>query len=276
MSGEVEFESSSAVATLCGDVLDYAGTFPPAKLGLSEAIERYRQYRSGDDAWMLNRFLVRARDLPAFEKARTEHAPTDTPWPLSVACSDAEDVERACAWRSELATVESLEVKTLAAIPDIGCELFVELPLGVSRGELEALHRRGAMLKIRLGGEPTPTAAAVARILSVCAELQLPLKATAGLHHAIRSDTHGFLNLVLAATLAHQGGDRCEPESAALEALLDETDTTALGFTADSITWREHRFGAAAISDARRLFRSFGSCSFEEPLESLEALGLRP
>jgi hypothetical protein len=144
------------------------------------------------------------------------------------------------------------------------------LELGVSRAELETLQRRGAMLKIRFGGERTPSSAAVAGVLSLCAELHLPLKATAGLHHALRSESHGFLNLLLAATLAYHGGSVGE-----LEALLEESDVTALGFEPGSITWRDHRFDVATISDARRLFRSFGSCSFEEPLESLDALRLR-
>ena len=32
-----------ALVALCRGVVDYAGTFPPAKLALSEAIERYAQ-----------------------------------------------------------------------------------------------------------------------------------------------------------------------------------------------------------------------------------------
>lgn len=56
------------------------------------------------------------------------------------------------------------------------------------------------MLKIRLGGESIPTSSAVARVVCLCAELGVALKATAGLHHAVRSESRGFSNLVLAHT----------------------------------------------------------------------------
>lgn len=278
MPREVESSSATAFAALCGDVIDYAGTFPPAELSLASAVERYARYRSGADAWMLNRFVVSARDLPAFERARTanaapaDDATNDTPWPLSVVCGAREDIDRASKWRSELATVASVELTTSAAstLSDPECEVFVEHPLEVSRQHLEQLGKRNAMLKIRLGGRSTPPSSAVARILSTCAELRLPLKATAGLHRAMRSESHGFLNLLLGATLAHRGGALGE-----IESLLEETEATSFGFVAGSIVWRAHRFDVEMISEARDLFRSFGSCSFEEPLESLEALELK-
>ncbi len=269
MSREVETMSSSACAALCGGVVDYAGVFPPAQLDLADAVERYARYRSGTDAWMLNRFIISARDLSAFEVEASRHE-ADWRWPLSVVCGRAEDAERAGAWRSELATVESLEAKASTPLPELDCEVFVEHPLRVSREELELLGKRNAMLKIRLGGESTPTSSAVARILFLCAELGIPLKATAGLHQALRSESHGFLNLLLAATLARRGG-----QLDTIRALVDETDATALGFDADCVTWRGHRFDVDAIADARHLLRSFGSCSFDEPLESLAALGFR-
>ena len=153
------------------------------------------------------------------------------------------------------------------------CELFVERPLPVEFAELQSLREKNAMLKIRRGGErpeSMPTSSTLARVLSSCAELGLPLKATAGLHQAVRFESHGFVNLLLAATLAHAGGS-----PAVLEANLDETDATAFVFESGHLSWRDYRFDVATISDARRLLRSFGSCSFEAPLESLEGLGPR-
>jgi len=265
----------TVLTALCRGVVDYAGTFPPAALTLSEAIERYARYRSGDNAWMLHRFVLSARDLEAF----AQKAPESTGgarWPLSVVCAEPEDVERACAWQSDAAVVESLEVKAIALLDPLkmsGCELFVERPLPIELVELQALKEKNAMLKIRLGGErpdATPESSMLARVLSSCAELGLPLKATAGLHQALRSESHGFVNFLLAATMAHAGGNVTE-----LEALLEETDATAFGFESDHVSWRDTCLDVATISDARRMLRSFGSCSFEEPLESLEGLGLR-
>ena len=136
----------------------------------------------------------------------------------------------------------------------------------VDLAELRSLKEQNAMLKIRLGGErpeSTPTSSTLARVLSSCAELGLPWKATAGLHQAMRSESHGFVNLLLAAALAHAGGSVNE-----LEALLDETDAAAFGFDGGHVSWRDYRLDVATISDGRRLLRSFGSCAFEEPVES--------
>ncbi len=262
----------TVLTALCRGVVDYAGTFPPATLALSEAIERYARYRSGDDAWMLHRFVVSARDLEAFARIAPEST-GGARWPLSVVCAEPEDIERACAWQSDAAVVESLEVKAIAPVEMFGYELFVERPLPVDLTELQSLKEKNAMLKIRLGGErpdSTPESSMLARALSSCAELSLPLKATAGLHQAVRSQSHGFVNFLLAATMAHAGGNVTE-----LEALLDETDATAFGFEDSHASWRDYRFDVATIADARRTLRSFGSCSFEEPRSSLEGLSLR-
>jgi hypothetical protein len=46
-------------------VLDYAGLFPPARLPLHEAIERYARYRHDPASWMLGRFVCPAEQLGA-------------------------------------------------------------------------------------------------------------------------------------------------------------------------------------------------------------------
>jgi len=154
-------DSHSPLVALCRCVVDYAGTFPPAKLALTEAIEGYARYRSGDDAWMLHRFVVSAHDLEVF--AQKAPGPTaGARWPLSVVCAEPEDIERARAWRSDAGVVESLEVKATAPVAPLtplkmsGCELFVERRLPHERvdlAELQSLKERNAMLKIRLPGE---------------------------------------------------------------------------------------------------------------------------
>ena len=45
---------------LLSHLFDYAGMFPPAQLPLEEAIAEWRGLRASDDAWLLNRFAVRA------------------------------------------------------------------------------------------------------------------------------------------------------------------------------------------------------------------------
>jgi hypothetical protein len=112
------------------------------------------------------------------------------------------------------------------------------------------------------------------QLVAACRDAGVPFKATAGLHHAIRSDdAHGFLNLLAAAVFAHADG----LTEAELVPLLAEQDPSAFAVTADGLTACGHHAGAAAIAEARAdLFIAYGSCSFSEPVEDLTALGVLP
>jgi len=56
--------------------------------------------------------------------------------------------------------------------------------------------------------------------------------------------------------------------------LLNETDPQAFFFRDDALRWRDWRASTAETAQARREFaNSFGSCSFEEPVNHLRALG---
>jgi hypothetical protein len=80
----------------------------------------------------------------------------------------------------------------------------------------------------------------------------------------------GFLNLFLAAAFLRAGME--EPEAAQV---LEEESPLAFQFDASGVSWRKHRISQGALDGARRdLIVSFGSCSFTEPLEELEALNL--
>jgi hypothetical protein len=120
----------------------------------------------------------------------------------------------------------------------------------------------------------------VAAFIVACAERRLPFKATAGLHHPIRAlqpltygadapraVLHGFLNVFLAAAFAWHGQRNIEP-------ILAELDGNAFRFD-ERAYWRDWSLDAGQIREARAQFsHSFGSCSFEEPVGDLEALGL--
>jgi hypothetical protein len=84
---------------------------------------------------------------------------------------------------------------------------------------------------------------------------------------------HGFLNLFVGAALLDAG----RISDAELGAVLEERDATAFGVGPSErggVRWRER---AATADDVRRtrarLLHSFGSCSFEEPVAELRALG---
>jgi hypothetical protein len=124
----------------------------------------------------------------------------------------------------------------------------VELPLDGPRPSSSELVAIGGRAKLRCGGAAVPSVEEVALVVACCREAGVPFKATAGLHHAVRTgEEHGFLNLLAAAS--------APPES--LDAVLAEEDPAAL-----------------ELDEAgRELFTSFGSCSRREPVDELRALG---
>lgn len=237
-------------------LIDYAGTFPPATLTRDAAIANYLHYRAGEYAWMLGRLVVSAADMPK--------VPRELDGALSV-LSDT-DEPRAGA----------IETKRIFAPAR---PTYCEVPLR----ELDAVERAGCYAKIRTGGvkpEAIPSVQEVAAFIRACAERRLPFKATAGLHHPVRAihpltyepnapqaTIHGFLNVFMAAALAWHGERDLEP-------VLAETDPSAFTF-AEQARWRSRSLDAAQVREARTKFaHSFGSCSFEEPIRDLEALGL--
>src|SRR5665213_1858935 len=56
----MESNPSPIAQAAFGAIVDYAGLFPPAALGLSEAVAEYERARNGPNAWMLGRFVVPA------------------------------------------------------------------------------------------------------------------------------------------------------------------------------------------------------------------------
>ncbi len=244
-----------ALRALLGGIIDYAGSFPPASLSYPQAYRNFHSYRQGPDAWMLSRFVISSRDLDLL--------PPESGGPFSVLANT--DHPRA----------DAIESKSLfrTSKPHY-CECSVE--------QLALVKEAGAFAKIRTGGvvpESIPSVDQLADFILRCAESRLPFKATAGLHHPIRAShpltyeagaptamMHGFINLFLAAAFAW-----AEPQD--IHPLLSETDPAAFRFD-QRAHWRDCSLTADQVTEARHNFaHSFGSCSFTEPLESLQQLG---
>ena len=60
--------ATDARRALLAGLWDYAGVFPPAELPLEHAVAEWRRIRASDDAWLLNRFVVRAENNASVEK----------------------------------------------------------------------------------------------------------------------------------------------------------------------------------------------------------------
>lgn len=154
------------------------------------------------------------------------------------------------------------------------------------RGMIAALAGEDACAKIRLGGitpEAIPPVEPVLAFITACNSAHVPFKATAGLHHPIRAEQpltyednpprsvmHGFVNVFLTSAMV---SENIIDEPAAAQ-LLSETDPATFVWTDQAVTWRDAALPVEALARARTRFaRSYGSCSFDEPIADLKRLG---
>jgi hypothetical protein len=301
-----------SLSALMEGLIDYAGLYPPASLPMGEAVANYSAYAAGPRAAWLGRFVLPAARLDEFISARGglragpdrgDH-PARSSWRLSALLGEAPevDLERVIAFNRaahgappgpggavidaiEMKPASPAEIERLEALAPAGVSSFFEIPFREPGPFLAALAKGDGRAKFRTGGvtpEAIPAPADLARGLAACAAARVPFKATAGLHHPFRSFRpltyaadapqammHGFVNVFLAAAFAAQGMD-----VAALAALLAEESPAAFAFGPHGAAWRGHKVKAERLREARRDFAlGFGSCSFEEPRQDLEAAG---
>lgn len=269
--------------------IDYAGLFPPAALSLPDAVRLHARYRESADGWALGRFVLPAERIreydAAVERLRLEGG-TDGAWEVSVLVGPSPEAHASLLERPEVRAVEARadtvdEIRrVVGSIPE-GVESYVEIPPGGSEELLAAIADLGARAKVRTGSTDAseiPGPAAVARFLTRCVRAGVPFKATAGLHHPLwgrypltyeedapTGTMFGFLNLFLATAVLLDGGSAGEAEGA-----LVESDPSKLTLGEDALGWAGRRFGAATLRAVREAgMRSFGSCSFREPIDEL-------
>jgi hypothetical protein len=245
--------TTAALHALLEGLIDYAGLFPPAALSMQDAVRNYARYGEGEYAWALGRFVVPAD--------RAHEVPPEFPQSVlgldEVKAASTEDVARIA--REAGGRTVYVEIADLAL--------------------LDAIAEHGLRAKIRTGGvtvDAFPPIGDIARFLRACKAKGVAFKATAGLHHPLRcvkpltyasgaptGTMHGFLNVFLAAALLEHA-----------DAILAEEDARAFAFDEEGAAWRGHRVSTQALRTMRREFAtSFGSCSFEEPIGDLRALG---
>jgi hypothetical protein len=250
----------ASLKALLANLIDYAGLYPPAGLPLAEVTAKYESYRASKESWMLNRLV-----LPA---ARLSEAGLKEGWRVTLLVEDEPG--------RLPAPVETLETKLPRRL---SLPTYCEAPLD---------RITGGYAKVRTGGV-TPDAILpsgdLADFLAGAAARRMPFKATAGLHHPVRSlrpltyaadapraVMHGFLNVFAAGVFIWHGLER----DAAVE-ILEEQDAGAFDFSSGELRIRGRALSVDQIRAARRDFaHSFGSCSFEEPVADLRDLGLLP
>lgn len=296
---------AESVRALLTGLIDYAGLFPPAALSMPAAVANCAAYATSEERWMLGRFIVPVARLGDFEQAVAQlPQASQTRWGLSaLPGSDiASDLKRILEFNNRpavrstaAAKIESIEVKIanveeierLSNIVPDEIEAYFEIPLsGNVETCIAAVARSGRRAKIRTGGETAdkfPAPEQIVNFIRLCAASGLPFKATAGLHHPIRSShrltyqpdspsgiMHGFLNVFLAAAFLRAGMD----PRLAVE-LVNEQSPAAFELASEGVQWRDHQISADDLSATRQnLAISFGSCSFSEPVNDLRSLRL--
>jgi hypothetical protein len=284
-------------------MIDYAGLFPPAELEMHSAIANYATYRDSRVAWALGRFIAPVSRLGEFETAMQHLLPHDqtlAPWQLSVlstnnlhadltAILDFNDryAQRAVIDTIELKASQANEINSATAMLPEQITPYFEIPIADDPSQLiEAIGQAGGRAKVRTGGTTQmmfPSAEDLLHFISACVARQVPFKATAGLHHPLRSQyrltyqpnseqgtMYGFLNVFLSAAFLAAGMNVDE----AMQVLIEESPD-AFQFDDSGIDWRGRQLTGELLANAReQLAISFGSCSFEEPIDDLKAMKL--
>lgn len=293
---------NNAIRALLSGVVDYAGLFPPAQLSMSDAVINYAKYKNSNYNWMLGRFVIPVTRIQEFVRSGRDFFVNDSnnKWHLSVLASNDiyETMSQIVEFNAEyapFAVIDSLETKVDSSdeIDEISDAVpkdlatFCEIPLDGNIGDLIATlainKRRG---KVRMGGvteDAFPNVGQVIRFIRTCMAANLPIKATAGLHHPLRcvkplsyeegapeGMMNGFLNVFLAVAFMKLAFKR----SLIKELLQDEWADSFL-FDNSGVLWRQEYFlSITQLQEIRRYnLMSFGSCSFEEPIADLQEIG---
>jgi hypothetical protein len=264
----------STTASFADRILDDAAMFPPGNASAETAI---REHLTHQDSWyarFVGPLLVPADRWPEFAAA---HEANGSP-----------ELEVVLIGSSDRPTPVPPEVSVLGfevVAPEGPDDLFdtsgavaLEVP---SLDRLEAtvevvadLRARGvaALLKYRTGGlvaDAFPSAADLATVVAAAVRRDVPVKFTAGLHHAVRYrdeetgfEHHGFLNVMWAVVMTQEG----VPISRVVE-ILEERDP-------DLVRQVVASWSTSDLSAARATFASFGCCGVTDPVHDLVELGL--
>ena len=276
---------------------------------MDDALAEDRAARDDDHSWMIARFVCPVSRLG---ELRDSAGGWDRVPPLSVVF-DGLQPDSEAAWSEALraeaaevftaveagAPVKALELvlpsprpgsNALLAAQTALLQLRVEKYLELVPGErwrdslpaaIGAAAAVGTRVKLRCGGatqDAFPPPDLVALVIASCRQAGVVFKATAGLHHPLRHTDpatgfrrHGFLNLLAATAFAAAHGS----SAGTLERVLAQEDPGAFSVGPDAIEAEGLRASTEQIAASRRhLFAGYGSCSWREPVEDLQGLGV--
>ena len=270
---------SPVVAAPLSRLFDDAGLFPPAQRAMNDAIAVHTHASAGPHAEIVGCFLCPVSGLDGLVARLVGNLAPAPPWDV-VAVLDGAAREGLSGLAADVASLagrpgdERFRIVAVEAAlpPDVvrtgvldaiavldglpaGIRAFLELPVAgadpeVSASALDAIATAHEAMnetlaaKVRCGGtarEAFPSSAALASFIASCAERSVAIKATAGLHHALRHldpelgvRQHGFVNLLAASGLALSGAD-----PATLAAILEDEHGPSFALREGTISWRD-------------------------------------
>ncbi|MER7083394.1 hypothetical protein SAMN05421805_103205 [Saccharopolyspora antimicrobica] len=287
MSSAVELRAPGprGIPPLFARLVDDASLFPPGAPAVPQVVADHLEARGGALTGLLGPILCQASRLAELITELAKAKPS-APVPLSLVCDTGlGGVPKALSiieGRQELLALRMVEMPAPSDVDDIWLERVSEfVPEDIIRvveprrggdGWLDGIRRvaeHGCWPKLRCGGqtaESVPSVDVVTDFLAVAASLDVPFKATTGLHTAVRGTdpetgftNHGFLNLLVAAARSLSGKDVREA--------LASTDGAALAEEAKALS-------DDAANAVRDVFASYGARSLKDPVVELEGLGL--
>lgn len=288
-----------SVSALMSGLIDYAGLFPPAGLGMRDAVANYAEYLGGPDSRSLGSFVLPVDRIPEFDEAVGQLPTPSGSWRISLLMKDdtqevfgsngslrahsAHDWVKAVSVEMPFKIFQSRDVTRSASTKPY--ETYVEVPVADDViSALPAIAAGNARAKMRTGGvspDAFPSTYHIIRFMRACCSLGIAFKATAGLHHPLRAEfpltyepgsararMYGFLNVFLAAAFMWNGAD-----DGVAAKILEESDPSTFAFTSSGVSWRGIELSTNRIAAARESFaHSFGSCSFREPVDEMRTL----
>jgi hypothetical protein len=306
--------TDSAKRALFGRLIDDASLFPPAGLAMRDALRAHARHAESAYAFVGGRFVAPASRLDELAATRAPDERPDLAVVLDAASLGAKgnviraDLARVQRVREAGVAVSALEFRIPG--PALGADALNAVLEEVAAGwpsdpiavwyepgyyggwttppevalAAVAAARESAPANVTLGAKlrccgstpaQVPEVADVVAFLVAAHTCGVPWKATAGLHHPMRSTVdgvaaHGFLNVFIAGILLHAGA----LEVALLDDLLAEEDARAFQVDPLHVGWREALVGSDAVTAARAHCVGFGSCSFDDPVNGLRELGL--
>lgn len=280
---------AAVVPPIVRGLVDDAAVFPPGDAAPDDAVAEHVRRRATWYAPLVGGFVFPSTRIEELRRAVGGHDGEPLCLLLTVP-GGTETVGEAVAAAQSVPHVELGEVQVplrgerlerdakelcsrLEEVLAAGVRARVEIPLRADwREALDALGTTECQVKLRTGGvvrEAFPSARALAEAVVACVERSLNVKCTAGLHRALAHgdpatgfEYHGFVNVLLAV---HEARRAASPDAVA-QVLTDRSEAQMRSALA--------QLRSADVEGIRETFVSFGSCSIQEPLADLGALGV--